>query len=200
VRGRLVPVVEKEAAEVGVIVLARVAGAAVGDGLDESATSQKIEDLPDEAGGPEGVAGGGLALGGPPLLGELVVEAKELNVAQLKIGQVGEDVFGELGTEVVGEVTGDIGDGGGDVGAVGLYGESASETKIETVFKDMALTDSVVVDHDGLGEDGRCRGQERGPPLGKHCLQKTGWASLSCSGGTVKECEEAVPRQASLRT
>ena len=122
---RLSPVGEKLLASSSVVVgIVLVADGTNGDSLDESATGQEVKDLPDELAGPEEVAWEGLALAkGALALGALgggilvVSESEERDVGELEVGQVGEDVVGEL--ESGGLL--DVGNGlssGGDVAGV----------------------------------------------------------------------------------
>lgn len=94
--------------------------------LDERAARHEVEDLPDGLGGPEGVAGVRLALGAAlaalaalsGAFSDLVAESEEVDVGELEVGQVGEDVVGELeGLGLLGVE--DKLAGGGDGGLIG---------------------------------------------------------------------------------
>jgi hypothetical protein len=82
-----------------------------GDSLDKSATSDKVEDLPDEGVGEQSIAGEGLALGGGRqatlLAGSAVVKVQQRHIGQLVISEIGQGIVSQdvllLGQVVAGE-------------------------------------------------------------------------------------------------
>lgn len=93
--------VDNEAAS-GSVVNAKVivAGSANGDRLDERAAGDEVQNLPDDLVGPQEVTGEGLAVGQTPSgslpAGLAIVKVQESDVGELEIGQVGQDIGGQL--------------------------------------------------------------------------------------------------------
>lgn len=102
--GGLVPVVEKELTLGRIIVLTLITSRAIRHSLDQPAAGEEIKDLPDALARVEQIAGVGLALGRTLLIpgNILIVETEELNVRQVEISEVGDDIFGQLDSLVLG--------------------------------------------------------------------------------------------------
>lgn len=101
--GGLIPVVEQELAQVGIVMLALVTGTTIRHSLDQGATRQDVEDFPSELARPENITRCRLAPGRRGALSvraivgvRAIVEAEQLNVAQLELGEVGKNFLGEL--------------------------------------------------------------------------------------------------------
>ena len=98
--GRLGPVVKEVLAFGSIVMLVvRVADGANGNGLDDGAPGQQVQDSPNQGGGPQRIAGEGLAPGRGEALRRrvtLVIEGKEVDVAELQVGEVRQDGIGQL--------------------------------------------------------------------------------------------------------